>query len=113
MAPAGLVGRPQSGAVIVNPVSAPRWPLMAERLALRTGGWCFRNRSWLPLPWIVVLLAVRGIPMDRAWLRLLAPSLVTLGEATRLWSIRHIGVISRTRARRFGPLVNTGPYLLT
>jgi protein-S-isoprenylcysteine O-methyltransferase Ste14 len=86
---------------------------MAERLALSAGGWFFRNRSWLPLPWIVVLLSVRGNPMDRAWLRLLGPSLITLGEATRLWSIRHIGVISRTRARRFGPLVNTGPYFVT
>jgi protein-S-isoprenylcysteine O-methyltransferase Ste14 len=30
-----------------------------------------------------------------------------------LWSVRHIGVISRTRAQRLGPLVATGPYLLS
>lgn len=48
-----------------------------------------------------------------------APSLVVLaagvatvaaGEALRLWAVQHIGVISRTRSDRLGPLVRTGPF---
>ena len=34
------------------------------------------------------------------------------GEALRLWAVRHIGVISRTRSDRLGPLVETGPFAL-
>jgi protein-S-isoprenylcysteine O-methyltransferase Ste14 len=39
-------------------------------------------------------------------------SVVLLGEAVRLWAVRHIGVISRTRSDRLGPLVVTGPFSL-
>jgi protein-S-isoprenylcysteine O-methyltransferase Ste14 len=34
------------------------------------------------------------------------------GEILRLWSVHHIGVISRTRSGRLGPLVTTGPFAL-
>ena len=36
--------------------------------------------------------------------------LVVLGQALRLWAVRHIGTISRTRTTRFGPLMTAGPY---
>ena len=34
------------------------------------------------------------------------------GEAVRLWAAHHIGVISRTRSDRLGPLISTGPFSL-
>jgi protein-S-isoprenylcysteine O-methyltransferase Ste14 len=37
-------------------------------------------------------------------------ALVLAGESLRLWSVRHIGAISRTRSDRLGPLVATGPF---
>jgi protein-S-isoprenylcysteine O-methyltransferase Ste14 len=37
-------------------------------------------------------------------------TLVVLGEALRLWGVHHIGVISRTRSDRLGPLITTGPF---
>src|SRR5262245_62977502 len=37
-------------------------------------------------------------------------SLVVLGELVRLWAVRHIGVISRTRSDRLGPVVSSGPF---
>ncbi len=37
---------------------------------------------------------------------------VALGELIRLSAVRHIGVISRTRSDRLGPLVSTGPFRL-
>ncbi len=40
------------------------------------------------------------------------PILTVAGEALRIWAVRHIGVISRTRADRSGPLVVTGPFAI-
>jgi protein-S-isoprenylcysteine O-methyltransferase Ste14 len=37
-------------------------------------------------------------------------ALSTAGELLRLWGVHHIGVISRTRAERLGPLVSSGPF---
>jgi protein-S-isoprenylcysteine O-methyltransferase Ste14 len=34
----------------------------------------------------------------------------SVGEMLRLWAVRHIGVISRTRSDRLGPLVASGPF---
>ena len=36
--------------------------------------------------------------------------LVAAGECLRLWAVHHIGVVSRTRSDRLGPLVATGPF---
>ncbi len=38
--------------------------------------------------------------------------MVLLGELLRLWGVHHIGVISRTRSDRLGPLIDTGPFSL-
>lgn len=73
----------------------------------------FRQRSWLPAPFALTLVAVRWHAAGSRWPRIAGILLVLLGEFFRLWSVRHIGVISRTRAARLGPLVATGPYLLT
>lgn len=35
-----------------------------------------------------------------------------LGEALRMWGVHHIGVISRTRSDRLGPLVASGPFAI-
>jgi protein-S-isoprenylcysteine O-methyltransferase Ste14 len=36
--------------------------------------------------------------------------LTAAGEALRLWAVHHIGVISRTRSGRLGPLIDSGPF---
>jgi protein-S-isoprenylcysteine O-methyltransferase Ste14 len=53
-------------------------------------------REWPPSP----VLTVAGV------------SLVVLGESIRLWGVRHIGAISRTRSDRLGPVVSSGPFAL-
>jgi hypothetical protein len=37
-------------------------------------------------------------------------AIVVAAESLRLWAVRHIGAISRTRSERLGPLVSTGPF---
>jgi protein-S-isoprenylcysteine O-methyltransferase Ste14 len=52
--------------------------------------------------------------VESGWLLLAGAGLVTTGQVVRLWAVRHIGVISRTRATPLlGPLVMTGPYART
>jgi protein-S-isoprenylcysteine O-methyltransferase Ste14 len=42
----------------------------------------------------------------------LGSAIVACGELLRVWAVRHIGGISRTRSTRLGPLVQTGPFAL-
>lgn len=75
----------------------------------RLGGWLFVRRSWLPLPLVVALLAVR--PQSSSfYLVPVGLALVLIGEALRLWGVHHIGAVSRTRADRLGPLIASGPF---
>jgi protein-S-isoprenylcysteine O-methyltransferase Ste14 len=79
----------------------------------RVGAWLFRRRTIIPLP---LALAVLLIPESRstgpATLMAAGAGFVALGEAIRLWGVRHIGTISRTRSDRLGPLVTSGPFAL-
>ena len=79
----------------------------------RFGAWLFRHRTLIPLP---LALAVLLIPEPRGQegsaLVGAGVVLVALGEAIRLWGVRHIGAISRTRSDRLGPLVASGPFAL-
>ena len=80
----------------------------------RLGGWLFTQRSWLPLPIAAALLFIPAAPSITVSTRLLWSGvlIVASGEALRLWAVHHIGVISRTRSDRLGPLVATGPFSL-
>jgi protein-S-isoprenylcysteine O-methyltransferase Ste14 len=79
------------------------------------GGWLFKRRSSIPVPLALLLLFVPA-----GWSRWsLSPPqasigipVLLLGEAIRLWGVHHIGVISRTRSDRLGPLIDSGPFSL-
>jgi protein-S-isoprenylcysteine O-methyltransferase Ste14 len=74
------------------------------------GGWLFTHRTAVPLPLAIALLAIKPQPVPVfPWLWSGAV-LVVCGELIRLWAVRHIGVISRTRSARLGPLVCSGPF---
>ena len=77
------------------------------------GGWLFRHRTSLPLPVAaaILLLHVGEIPWSFA-LVAAGVTITLLGETLRLWGVHHIGVISRTRSDRLGPLVASGPFAL-
>jgi protein-S-isoprenylcysteine O-methyltransferase Ste14 len=80
-------------------------------LVVRVGGWLFRQRTWLPLPFAVALLFIPTPNSASAapfWI--VGFAFVLAGESLRLWSVHHIGAISRTRSTRLGPLVVTGPF---
>jgi hypothetical protein len=78
---------------------------------VRAGGWLFRRRTSLPIPLADALLLIPADPMPGASpVFAVGASNVCAGELLRLSAVRHIGVISRTRSDRLGPLVSSGPF---
>src|SRR5712691_9237711 len=79
----------------------------------KLGEWLFRHRTALPLPIAAAILGLRvgeaapSVPLVAAGV-----GVTVAGELIRLWGVRHIGAISRTRSDRLGPLVDTGPFAL-
>jgi protein-S-isoprenylcysteine O-methyltransferase Ste14 len=78
----------------------------------RTGAWLFRYRTSSPVPLALILVLVRKGAVEAPWVLVMGPLLVGIGEGLRLWAVRHIGTISRTRTTRYGPLITTGPYAM-
>ena len=77
------------------------------------GGWLFRHRTSLPLPVAIAILTLRiGEAPPSGGFVATGIVVTILGELIRLWSVHHIGAISRTRSERLGPLVASGPFAL-
>jgi len=57
-----------------------------------------------------VLVLVHRAEIEATWTFFVGPGLVLMGQGLRLWSVRHIGTVSRTRSSRIGPLITDGPY---
>jgi protein-S-isoprenylcysteine O-methyltransferase Ste14 len=77
----------------------------------KLGSWLFRHRTSLPVPIAVAILLIPSGETSQSLVEILSGVGLTVGgEAIRLWGVHHIGVISRTRSDRLGPLVDTGPF---
>jgi protein-S-isoprenylcysteine O-methyltransferase Ste14 len=79
----------------------------------RVGGWLFKQRTWLPLPIAAALLLIPAGadgPFHSTSPIWAGVPIVAAGELLRLWAVHHIGVISRTRSDRLGPLIDSGPF---
>src|SRR5919197_2817199 len=94
-----------------------RWTLtlpISDRTSpdsIKLGEWLFQRRTWLPLPIAAAILSIPSGQTSRNVAAILGGIALTVsGEALRMWGVRHIGVISRTRSDRLGPLVESGPF---
>jgi protein-S-isoprenylcysteine O-methyltransferase Ste14 len=77
----------------------------------KVGAWLFRHRTAIPIPIALALLVIPGGGTAADWTLILVGVILTLGgEALRLAAVHQIGVISRTRSERLGPLVTSGPF---
>ena len=76
--------------------------------AARIGGVLFRNRSWLPVPFLLVALLVPAHPGIRHWIA--AAVLIAIGEAIRLAGVAAAGTVTRRRSREVQRLVNYGIF---
>ncbi len=71
----------------------------------------FRNRGWLPVPFLAVpLLAPGGITRLGV---IIGAVLIVIGEAWRLWGVATAGTVTRRRSRNVQKLVTHGPFALS
>jgi protein-S-isoprenylcysteine O-methyltransferase Ste14 len=76
----------------------------------RAGEWLFRRRTWISLPLVLALLLLPRHEASSTFIVRFGIALVIAAELVRLWAVHHIGVVSRTRSDRLGPLICTGPF---
>jgi protein-S-isoprenylcysteine O-methyltransferase Ste14 len=74
----------------------------------RIGAVLFRNRGWLPVPFLVVLLLAPGAMATRTTIAGLV--LMVLGEWWRMWGVATAGTVTRRRSREVEKLVSHGPF---
>src|SRR3954462_848612 len=90
-------------------MTTPATPSAAEqRPAARWGGVLFRNRSWLPVPFLLVALLVPARQTARHWV--IAAILIVIGESIRLAGFAAAGTVTRRRSREVQRLVNYGIF---
>jgi protein-S-isoprenylcysteine O-methyltransferase Ste14 len=93
-----------------SPSSSPaKAPSAAEqRTSARVGALLFRNRSWLPVPFLLVALLAPGHPTLTNWLVGAIP--IVLGEWIRLAGVAAAGTVTRRRSRDVQRLVTYGIF---
>jgi len=74
----------------------------------RLGGVLFRNRSWIPVPFLAVPLLAPGRMSVANWLG--GALLVSVGEAVRLAGVAAAGTVTRRRSRDVQRLVTYGVF---
>jgi len=84
-------------------------PPPSDPFPIRLGRWLFPRRTWIPIPLVAALLLLPAETSSPGWFWA-GLALVAGGEWIRLAAVRQIGVISRTRSDRLGPLIATGPF---
>ena len=81
----------------------------AERsTAARIGQVLFKNRGWLPVPFLAVPLLLRGTPSVASWT--VGLLFVLLGEAVRTAGVAAAGTVTRRRSRDVQRLVTYGAF---
>ncbi|HEX4935126.1 MAG TPA: isoprenylcysteine carboxylmethyltransferase family protein [Gemmatimonadaceae bacterium] len=76
--------------------------------AARLGAVLFRNRSWIPVPFVIVPLLVPG--EQTAWGWIVGLLLVAIGEGVRLAGVAAAGTVTRRRSRDVQRLVTYGIF---
>ena len=85
------------------PVSA------AEQTAsARVGAVLFRNRSWLPVPFLLVPLLLPGRQTTQGWI--VAAAVIVVGELVRMSGVAAAGAVTRRRSRDVQRLVTYGIF---
>ncbi len=74
----------------------------------RIGAVLFRNRSWLPVPFILAPLLLPG--HQSVWQWVAAVCLIAAGEAIRLAGVAAAGTVTRRRSRHVQRLVTYGIF---
>ena len=77
----------------------------------RIGAVLFRNRGWLPVPFLAIPLIAPG-GMTRLGV-IIGALLIIVGETWRLWGVATAGTVTRRRSRNVQTLVTHGPFAIS
>lgn len=88
--------------------SSPKPSAAEQSRSARIGAVLFRNRSWLPVPFLLVTLLVPARPSLIAWIVGAVP--IIIGEAIRLAGVAAAGTVTRRRSRNVQRLVTYGIF---
>lgn len=92
-----------------NPPAGATSPSAAEQTqAARIGAVLFRNRGWLPVPFLAVPLLVPGDQTRTGWI--IGLLLIVIGEGIRLAGVAAAGSVTRRRSRAVQRLVTYGAF---
>jgi len=79
-----------------------------QRASARVGAVLFRNRSWLPVPFLLVALLAPGRMTAASWIA--GAVLIVSGEGIRLAGVAAAGTVTRRRSRNVQRLVTYGAF---
>jgi protein-S-isoprenylcysteine O-methyltransferase Ste14 len=88
--------------------TAPNVSAAEQSPSARLGGVLFRNRSWIPVPFLAVPLLAPGRMSAANWI--VGALLVAVGEAVRLSGVAAAGTVTRRRSRDVQRLVTYGVF---
>src|SRR3954466_14382028 len=96
----------------MSPTSPPSVAASAaeQTTSARIGAVLFRNRSWLPVPFLLVALLAPAHPTTTNWVA--GAVLIVLGEWVRLAGVAAAGTVTRRRSRNVQRLVTYGIFQL-
>ncbi len=89
-------------------MTTPTTSQAEQSTAAKIGGILFRNRSWLPVPFVLVALLAPGEARLRNWI--IGGVLIVLGEIIRLCGVAAAGTVTRRRSRNVQRLVTYGIF---
>lgn len=89
-----------------TPASAPS--AAEQTQAARIGQVIFRNRGWIPVPFLAVPLLVPGQQARHLWI--IGIVMILVGELIRLSGVAAAGTVTRRRSREVQRLVNYGAF---
>jgi len=72
------------------------------------GAWLFRNRGWLPVPFLLIPLFAPAQQSRAGWI--VAALFIVAGEALRLAGVAAAGTVTRRRSRNVQRLVTYGVF---
>jgi protein-S-isoprenylcysteine O-methyltransferase Ste14 len=88
--------------------ASPQLSAAEQSPSARLGGVLFRNRSWIPVPFLAVPLLAPGRMSAAKWI--VGAMLVAAGEAVRLAGVAAAGTVTRRRSRDVQRLVTYGVF---
>lgn len=89
-------------------MSSPNVSSAEQTAAARVGAWLFRNRGWLPVPFLLIPLFVPGEQTRTGWL--IGGLLIVAGEVLRIIGVAAAGTVTRRRSRNVQRLVTYGVF---